>query len=120
MILGHVRDNFPHVMLTLPGYEGPTPVEFIVDTAYEGDLTLPQSMLARVEASYIGDRPIRLADGTLRDRAYYRLVLDWDEEERIVEIAEMENSPLLGVELMAGYLLQVEITDGGEVSLEPL
>ena len=33
---GHVRDNFPRLMLTLPGLNGPLNMEFIVDIAREG------------------------------------------------------------------------------------
>ena len=120
MILGHVRDNLPRVMLALPGYDGPVNVEFVVDTAFEGDLALPQSILDHVESVFRGNRLVRLADGSLRYRDYYEIVLEWEEEERLTEVALMDNEPLLGVELMAGYLLQVELEDGGEVSLEPL
>jgi clan AA aspartic protease len=120
MILGHVRDNLPRVMLTLPGHEGPVNIEFIVDTAFEGDLALPLAVLNRVQATFNHDRLIRLADGTFRPRPHFEVSIEWEGEERLAEVVLMDNEPLLGVELMAGYLLQVELEDGGEVSLEPL
>ncbi len=45
MILGHVRDRFPRVSLSMPGRNGPLLVEFIVDTGFDGDLALPQSII---------------------------------------------------------------------------
>ena len=120
MILGHVRDNLPRLMVTLQGHEGPVNIEFIVDTAFEGDLALPLSVLNRIQTTFDGDRRVRLADGTFRRRPHFEVSIEWEGEERLAEVVLMENEPLLGVELMEGYLLQVEITDGGEVSLEPL
>lgn len=46
--------------------------------------------------------------------------IQWDDEERVVEILAMEGNPLLGSELLYGSLLQIEMMDGGEVSIEPL
>ena len=39
MMIGHVRDNFPRLMLTLPGRNGSVNVEFVVDTGFDGELT---------------------------------------------------------------------------------
>lgn len=39
---------------------------------------------------------------------------------RWVEILELEGRPLLGTSLLDGHLLQVEVTEGGEVLVEPL
>ena len=89
MRLGHVRDNFPRIILSLPGRNGMVAVEFIVDTG-------------------------------LRESPYCKLMIDWNDEERLTEILAMEGNPLLGSELMYGSLLQIEMTDGGEVSIEPL
>ncbi len=120
MILGHVRDRFPRVSLSLPGREGPINVEFIVDTAFDGDLALPSSLIAQLEAEIAEEQIIRFADGTERERPRYELTLLWEDEERITEVLALENPPLLGVGLMEGNLLQAEMQTGGEVSLEPL
>ncbi len=120
MILGHVRDGFPRIMLTLPGHSGPVPMEFIVDTAFDGDLSLPLSLVAQMQAVFLKDQPIMLADGSLSRRPVYRIALQWDAQTRFVEVVALENAPLLGIQLMDGKLLQAEMTDGGEVSLEDL
>jgi len=46
--------------------------------------------------------------------------LTWDEDVIPIEVLVMETTPLIGVLLMKDYLLQAEMQDGGEVSLEPL
>ena len=120
MIFGHVRDRFPRVSLSLPGREGPISIEFIVDTAFDGDLALPSSVIAQLEAEIAEEQIVRFADGSERERPRYELTLIWGEEERITEVLALENPPLLGVGLMDGHLLQAEMQTGGEVSLEPL
>ena len=52
MIFGHVRDGFPRIMLTLLGPNGSVNVEFIVDTAFDGELSLPGNILIQLQATY--------------------------------------------------------------------
>lgn len=120
MMLGHVRDRFPRLSLSLPGKNGPILVEFLVDTGFDGDLALPQSIINRLEATASDAHDVRLADGSQQVRAYYETILEWQEEDRLTEILVLEYQPLLGVGLMEGNLLQAEMQTGGEVSLEPL
>lgn len=96
-------------------------VEFIVDTGFEGELALPASLVRQLDAVFALEREIILADGTRQRRPYFRIALNWHEESRVTEIAVLGGgNPLLGVELLAENLLQIEMTDGGEVSLDPL
>jgi len=120
MMLGHVRDNFPRVALALPGLRGPLNVEFLVDTGFDGELTLPNAVLEQLEMSFITNRSVLLADGSQSRRPVYTVILTWDDEPRATEVMGLEGSPLLGGELMAGCLLQIEMTDGGEVLIEAL
>lgn len=120
MKAGHVRDNFPRLLLSLPGLENVLAVEFIIDTGFDGELALPAALATQLEILSASNRPVRLADGTLRHRPYYELLLDWEEEPRRTEVLVIEGNPLLGVELLSGSLLQIEVVDGGEVSIEPL
>lgn len=120
MIQGHVRDDFPYVMLSLPGREGPMPVEFIVDTGFNGELALPSNILRQLEASFCFEEDVQMADGSRRKRPYYELFLEWNEAARLTEVMVLEGEPLLGNALLSGNLLQSEMTDGGEVLIEPL
>ena len=75
MIFGHVRDNLPRVNLTLPGIAGPLTVEFIVDTGLDGELVLPASLVRQLEAYYLGDKPIMLADSFHRSQPTFEVML---------------------------------------------
>ena len=120
MIFGHVRDNLPRVNLTLPGLAGSLTVEFIVDTGFDGELALPASLVRQLEAFYLGDKPIMLADSFNRSQPSFEVVLEWEDEPRPTEILVLEGTPLLGSVLLSGSFLQAQMTDGGEVSIEPL
>ena len=48
MTFGTVVDGFPLVMLSLEGIAGSIPIEFIVDTGFDGDLSLPLEVVHRL------------------------------------------------------------------------
>ena len=120
MSLGYVRDRFPRISLSLPGHQGPVVIEFIIDTGFDGDLSLPQSVVNQLQTAEAEYRWIQAAAGKATPTSACEVVLDWYDEERITEVIILENAPLLGVGLMEGSLLQAEMQTGGEVSLEPL
>jgi clan AA aspartic protease len=121
MIRGHVRDYLPRVILSLPGRDGDeVSVEFTVDTAFDGDLALPSRLLSQIEATYLRQRILRLADGSTQSRPYFEIILDWHDEQRPTEIAVLENDPLLGAVLLDGCHVGIDMIDGGEAVIEPL
>ncbi len=120
MMLGHVRDNFARVTLALPGRTGAVWVEFVINTGFDGELALPAALLSGLDAAYAGDRPIQLADGTERARPVFRILLEWESEWRPTEILSLDGTPLLGVNLLEGSLLQIEMMSGGQVMIKPL
>ena len=121
MNIGQIKSRFPKARLTLPGRSGPFVVEFIVDTGFDGELALPPSLIARLDAEIAGRQTLSLADGTTLFSPYYRAAIkDWEGAERLTEVLLLDGQPLLGVNLLHGYLLQMEMTEGGEVDIEML
>jgi len=121
MIVGEFRNDHPRVTLRLSGDNGPQrDVEFIVDTGFLGELTLPPSLLRELGAQVTGSEPLRLADGVARVYRLYEVRTEWDDEERYVEAVAINGDPLLGIELLRGSHLHIEVTEGGEVLAEPL
>lgn len=120
MSFGAVRQRFPRASLSLPGQDGPFTVEFIIDSAFDGELALPPHLARRLPVEVAGHQTLALADGTTIYSPYYRILLDWDGEERLVEVLLLDGNPLLGVNLWDGTLMHIEWTEGGEVGVEPL
>lgn len=123
--VGRFRDGFPRLTLALPGRDGGSlDVEFIVDTGFDGDLTLPADIIRRLDAPPDGQRSRQLADGSSSRCDVYRLFLDLEEDEDQargeLEALVINGNPLLGRQFLYDHLLLVEVTEGGEVSAEPL
>ncbi len=120
MIYGEFRRRFPRIVLSLPGWNGPLEIEFVVDTAFDSDLAVPPNVARLLEAEPSGRRGLSLADGSLFTSAAYEILLGWNEESRLTEVLILEGNPLLGVALMEGLHLGADMETGGEISLEPL
>ncbi len=117
---GEFRDDHPRTTLTLPGLRDDFEVEFIVDTGFAGDLSLPLRLVNQSAVSLMGFRLRRLPTGQEFQCPYCFMMLEWDGEVRQTEVLILEGEPLLGTVLMRENLLQVEMTDGGEAVIEPL
>jgi clan AA aspartic protease len=116
--VGEVRGGFPRVVIELPGHAGSVRVEFVLDTGFEGYLSLPASVVQRLDATYAGAQTSRLADGTEIVGPLYSLTLLWNGEPREVDVLVFENNPLLGVFLLTDCHLDIDMTEGGEVLIE--
>ena len=108
-------------MLTIQvkGEEGQTEtVEAIVDTGYNGYITLPPFVLQSLSALPLPDKGIAtLADGSEVETTAYLVRVVWDGTEKIVTADEAVGIPLIGMELMLDYVVTVEAWNGGQVIL---
>ena len=118
MLYGHVRDRLPRLLLSLPGQSGEYSVEFIIDTGFDGDLTLPPDFVRHLEVHDLLPVRIRLADGTEQDCLEGTIFLDWNGEQRTTQVLILGNSPLLGMALLDGCQVCFHVSDGGEVTVE--
>jgi clan AA aspartic protease len=118
MILGVFRDHLPRVTLTQPGRSGSIAVEFILDTGFEGDLSLPSNILRQLDTHLLFLSLRAMGDGSLRECPGYHLAWQWNDEPRTVEILALEHNPLLGTMLLESCHLDVDMAEGGEVVIE--
>src|SRR6185295_10242911 len=102
-MIGHVRDGFPFVQLAIQTTAGSMQIEFIVDTAFDGELSIPSDVIRRLDARYSGERQFLLANGRVILATCYELSMSWfEEEERIVEVVALEGRPLVGSVMLDG------------------
>lgn len=120
MIFGVFRDEHPRLTLTLTGATGEFPVEFIVDTGFAGDLSLPSHLAEQLADEFSGFSERRLANGQRFQCRVHEIFLTWNDEIRPTEVLVLEGDPLLGTVLLRDHLLQMEMTDGGEISVDTL
>ena len=93
-------------------------IEAIIDTGFNGYLTLPSRIIQNLNASYLGRGRATLADGNEGIFAIYQVALLWDNQLKQVEVEVMECAPLAGMALLENHNLQISVVAGGEVSIQ--
>ena len=61
-----------------------------------------------------------LADGSVRQFDIWDAEVEWGGTWRAVLVYELGNEPLLGMRLLAGHKLEIEVVPGGLVEILPL
>lgn len=120
MIVGDFREGHPRVVVSLPGREGVIELEFIIDTGFSGDLCVSHAVAARLETQASGFTERKLADGSLIRCPFHAIIVSIAREQRVVWVLELPGEPLMGTDFLRDHLLQIEMTEGGEVTAEPL
>lgn len=90
----------------------------VVDTGFNGFVTLAPSLLRELNSPRRGRGRARLANGELDVFDIYAVDLIWDGEQRTVEADAAEIEPLIGMSLMEGHQITVRAENGGLVRIE--
>ncbi|MXV88662.1 MAG: clan AA aspartic protease [Acidimicrobiales bacterium] len=99
---------------------GSRSIEAVVDTGYSEFLTLPPTEVRELGLPYKHQGAARLADGSEIAFDVYDAELVWDGQTIAVLVDEAETTPLVGMALLEGHRLQVDIEHGGRVLIETL
>lgn len=121
--MGRVNSNFEAVVSIAVSAQGGQRivVEGQIDTGFNGHLTLPSESIKELGLRFVMEREVRLGDGTSqRVDVYSALVELGDDIRRTALVEPTEVKPLIGMALMRGYDLRIEVFEGGAVSLQPL
>lgn len=89
----------------------------VVDTGYNGTLTLPPSAIAALGLRWHRAGRAVLADGSESQFNIYQGVVLWDGQLLTLRIDEMDADSLVGMSLMYGYELNLPVVDGSTFTL---
>lgn len=122
MISGRVNLRMePSLVVTVHDAGGNThSLEAMVDTGFNGFMTLPNKTIRQLGLKKSGDVQIILADGRAQSCAVYRAVVDWDGIPVDMEVEAADFKPLVGMALLRGFRLNDDVEKGGLVIIEPL
>jgi clan AA aspartic protease len=95
-------------------------IDTVIDTGFDGFLSLPSEIITRLELPWTISNPATLGDGSETVFDFYTGRVIWNGEYRTIDIAESETEPLLGMAMLYGYRLQVDNVEGGIVQIEAL
>jgi clan AA aspartic protease len=119
MITGTVNADFePIIPLSVCGSDGKIYTQdAIVDTGFNGWLSLPPSIISQLNLRWKRRGRAILGDGSECIFNVYEAVLSWDGVLLAIPIDEADSEPLVGMSLMEGYQLVVQVFEGGRVEL---
>ena len=120
MIEGVVNAAFEAVIpLSLQSPVGETrEVEAVIDTGFTGFLTLPPSLVAEMGLVFQGTSEATLADGSGVSFDAYDATVLWEDQPRVVLIDEADTTPLVGMLLLNGHNLNIDVKSGGRVLIQ--
>ncbi len=95
-------------------------IECVVDTGFEGFLTLPLATIAELSLPYAGRINANLADSSNVSTEVYWGTLLWNGTEREIAVLGLGHRPLIGTALLEGYHFSVDFCDGGDVLVDDI
>lgn len=122
MIKGRVNESYEAtVKLNLLDATGKEmEIEAIIDTGYTGYLTLPTALIEVMGLLWQGQNEALLADGTSRIFDVYDGIVSWDGHERAIYVDAIDTETLVGMGLLRGHGLRVDVVRDGMVTIEAL
>ena len=94
--------------------------ETIVDTGFDGELTLASGLIRDLGYPYAGFTRATLADGSAVRFDHYEGRVLWHGREREILVLAADGDPLAGMTLLKGSELRIRAQAGGEVVVEEL
>ena len=95
-------------------------IQAVIDTGYNGFLTLPFETISFLDLPWTDVQRVNLADGSSQLCDVYEGRVIWNGQSIAVEIEAAETQPLVGMEMMEGHGLHIEVFEDGLVSIESL
>lgn len=92
----------------------------VIDTGYNGALTLPSDVIAELGLPWCDIGSVMLGDGSTCQCDIYAGAIVWDRRPVAIFIEESETTPLVGMELLEGFELNMKVHRRGQVNIKPL
>ena len=120
MIEGAVNAAYEAVVrLTVQGPAGTVrEIEAVIDTGFNGFLTLPPELVGELSLTLEGIGRATLGDGSEVTFPFYDVGVLWDGQVRYGLADAAATTPLVGMSLLRGYELHIDIEPGGRVVVE--
>jgi clan AA aspartic protease len=116
MIIGSVRGREGRIRLLVQGTRRRQQfVEAVIDTGYTASLSLPPVVVAALGLRWKSIGRGVLADGSECLFDVYVASVIWDGKERRILVDEADTDPLVGMALLSGYELKMQIRSRGKI-----
>ena len=92
----------------------------VIDTGFDGWLTLPPTLITLLGLPWRRRGRAVLADGSESLFDIYEGTVVWDRRRRRIPVDAADTTPLVGMSLLSGYELTMQVRPRGRVSIKPL
>ena len=107
------------VTLAVQGPSGQTrEIEAVIDTGFSGFLTVTPALVTELGLRYRSRGWATLADGSEVTFPSYGVAVLWDGQRRYIDADAADTTPLVGMRLLDGHSLHIDVEDGGRVVIE--
>lgn len=114
------RDGEPALSLEIRGPDGAQSFDAVIDTGYNGALTLPPDWIVQLGLPKSGEESVSLADGRVIVVPMYVGYVILDDQAYEIDVAIAKTDPLAGTALLWGFSLFIEFQAGGSIEVESL
>lgn len=120
-IVGRVNASHEAIIsLHVGGFGNRHRIDAVVDTVFNGFLTLPARLVQELDLVWRRRGRAMLADGTDSLFDIYEATVMWHGRPRRIAVDEVDCDPLVGMSLLDGCKLTVDVVHGGRVVIRPL
>ena len=91
-----------------------------LDTGFNGSFSLPSSAIRRLGLTALETREVTFANGESEDCPVYAAAVIWDGERVSLPVFGLGDTPLIGMALLSGNRVTIDVAEGGPVTVEPL
>ena len=95
-------------------------ISAVIDTGFNGGLTLPPDVIADLGIPWCDIGAVTLGDGSSCACDIYAGAVVWDRRPVMVFVEESDTTPLVGMELLQGFKLTMNVERHGRVTIKPL
>ena len=91
-----------------------------LDTGFNDFLSLPASAIRQLGLRASGSQVVTLANGESDERPVYDAIVIWDGERLSLPVFGLGDTPLVGMALLRGSRVTIDVAEGGAVEVEAL
>lgn len=95
-------------------------IETVLDTGFNGYLTLPKEIITKLNLPLVGNRRAMLGDGQVVVLDVYMGAVLWHDHEQEVMVLQANGGPLIGMSLLYGSRVTLNIQEEGVVTIQDL
>ena len=103
------------LLLRIQGPTSQSTQSAVIDTGYNGALSLPLAVIRMLGLNPLASRSVTLGDASCRILDFYEADVVWDGHRQSIPVLSVEGDPLIGTALLKGYELEADFVVGGRV-----